>query len=136
MAHSDAPTILEKFMEDCGETQCWVTVNELRTYFDLDEFSSPAISGFLQRIYCGPFFRFPYRVERIEKVTLPKPHPRIVKKYLVKRRPQARKRDPEFREIPSFARDIQAGERGQPSADTNTTRKGKGDICRGISGVN
>jgi hypothetical protein len=127
--YRDVPAILETFMEESGETRCWVTVNELRAYFDLDEFSSPAISGFLQRIYCGPFFRFPYRVERIEKVTLPKPHPRIVKKYLVTRRLQARKRDPEFREIPSVARGIQAGKRGLPGADAGTT----GNNCRIIS---
>ncbi len=113
MARSrDVPAILEQFMEESGQTQCWVTVNELRTYFDLDEFSSPAISGFLQRIYCGPFFRFPYRVERIEKITLPKPHPRTVKKYLVTRRPPVRKRDPDLPEIPILAGGIQAGERG------------------------
>jgi hypothetical protein len=110
--YKDVPAILEKFMEESGETQCWVTVNELRTYFDLDEFSSPAISGFLQRIYCGPFFRFPYRVERIEKITLPRPHPRTVKRYLVTRRPQARKLDPEFREITSVVGDIQVARKG------------------------
>ena len=113
----DVPDLLETFMEESGETQRWVTVNEVRTYFDLDEFSSPAISGFLQRIYHGPFFSCPYRVERIEKVTFQKPQPRIVKRYLVTRRPPARKRDPEFREIPSVARGIQAGKRGLPGAD-------------------
>lgn len=110
--YRDVPHILERFMEESGKMQCWVTVNELRTYFDLDEFSSPAISGFLQRIYCGPFFCFPYRVERIEKITLPKPHPRIVKKYLVTRRPQARKWDLEFREITSVIGDIQVAKKG------------------------
>jgi hypothetical protein len=40
-------------------------------------------------------------VERIEKITLKKPHPRIVKRYLVTRRPQARTWDPETGEISS-----------------------------------
>jgi hypothetical protein len=90
----DVPGLLERFMEESGETQRWITVNEFRTYFDLDEFSAPAISGFLQRIYHGSFFSCPYRVERIEKVIVQKRQRRIVKRYLVIRRPSARKRDP------------------------------------------
>jgi len=83
--------LLERFMEDSGETKRWVTVNELRNYYDLDECASQAISGFLQKIYCGSFASCPYRVERIERVTLDaKPHPRQIKKYLVTTRPAAR----------------------------------------------
>jgi hypothetical protein len=89
----DVPDLLERFMEESGETQRWVTVNEFRTYFHLDEFASPAISGFLQRIYQGPFFSCPYRVERIEKVTVQKPKHRIIKRYLVTRRPTARQKN-------------------------------------------
>jgi hypothetical protein len=77
-------------MIESGETQRWVTVNEIRTYFDLDEFSAPAISGFLQRIYHGPFFSCQYRVERIEKITIQTPHHRHIKRYLVVRRPAPR----------------------------------------------
>jgi len=110
--YRDVPTILEKFMEESGETQCWVSVNELRTHFDLDGFSSPEISGFLQRMYCGSSFTFPYRGERIEKVTLPKPHPSIVKRYLVTRRPQIRKGVLEFCEITSVIGDIQGARKG------------------------
>jgi hypothetical protein len=90
----DVPDLLERFMEESGKTQRWVTVNEFRTYFDLDEFSSPAISGFLRRIYYGQFLSCPYRVERIEKVTVLKKQHRVVKRYLVRKRPPARKRDP------------------------------------------
>jgi len=99
-------------MEESGETQRWVTVNELRIYFDLDEFSAPAISGFLQRIYHGPFFSCPYRVERIEKVTVQKPQRRVVKRYLVTRRPPARKRDPALHEITAIIDDSQVVEKG------------------------
>lgn len=85
------PELLERFMEESGQTRRWVTVSEIRSYFDLDESSSPAISGFLQQNYSGTFLSFPYRVERIENVTVcARPHPRIIRKYLVARRPAAR----------------------------------------------
>lgn len=87
----DVPDLLERFMEESGETQCWVTVNEFRSYFNLDEFSAPAISGFLSRIYYSQFLSCPYRVERIEKVTVQKKQRIVVKRYLVTRRPQIRK---------------------------------------------
>jgi len=92
--NKDVPKLLEQFMEESGDKQRWVTVNEFRTYFNLDEFFAPAISGFLQRIYQGPFFSCPYRVERIEKVTIQKPQRRIIKRYLVTMRPQSRKKSP------------------------------------------
>jgi hypothetical protein len=89
----DVSDLLERFMEESGETQRWVTVSEVRTYFGLDELSAPAISGFLQRIYFGPFFSCPYRVERIEKVAIQKPQRRIIRRYLVTRRPPARQKN-------------------------------------------
>ena len=77
-------------MDDSGESRRWVTVHEIRTFFNLDERVSSAISGFLQRNYSGTYLSFPYRVERIEKVTLDvRPHPRMIKKYLIARRPAA-----------------------------------------------
>jgi hypothetical protein len=88
----DIPPLLEKFMENFGDNQRWVTVNELRTHFNLDESSAPAIAGFLRRIYHGPFFSCPYRVERIEKVVTERPQRRIVRRYLVTKRPPTRKR--------------------------------------------
>jgi hypothetical protein len=91
----DVQDLLERFMEEKGETQRWVTVNEIRTHFNLDEFAAPPISGFLQRIYHGPFFSCPYRVERIEKITIQKKQRRVVKRYLVTKRPPARERKPE-----------------------------------------
>lgn len=87
---ADVPELLERFMDDSGETRRWVTVHEIRTYFNLDERVSSAISGFLQRNYSGTYLSFPYRVERIERVTLDvRPHPRIIKKYLIAQRPAA-----------------------------------------------
>jgi len=108
----DVPDLLERFMIESGETQRWVTVNEIRTYFNLDEFSAPPISGFLQRIYHGPFFSFPYRVERIEKITVQKKQLKVVKRYLVTRRPQARKRDPALHEITSAIDNSHVAENG------------------------
>jgi hypothetical protein len=90
----DLPDLLERFMEESGETQRWITVNEFRTYFHLNEFSAPAISGFLQRIYQGAFFSCPYRVERIEKIRIQKPKHRIIKRYLVIRRPHVSQKNP------------------------------------------
>lgn len=122
MARSrDVPDLLEKFMEKSGETQCWITVNEIRTYFDLDEFSSPAISGFLRRIYYGQFLSCPYRVERIEKITVKKKQQRVIKRYLVTKRPQARKRDPALHENSSVIDDSREAEKGYPGADAGIT---------------
>ncbi len=91
----DIPDLLERFMEESGETQRWVTVNEIRTHFNLDEFSAPPISGFLRRIYHGTFFSCKYRVERIEKVIIQNPQHRIIRRYLVTKRPPAREKKPE-----------------------------------------
>ena len=89
----DVPELLERFMEASGTTERWVTVNEVRKYYGLDEYASPAISGFLHRISCGSFASFPYRVDRIEKVILDvKPHSRMVRRYLVTRRPPGREK--------------------------------------------
>lgn len=119
----DVPNLLETFMEESGETQRWVTVNEIRTYFNLDEFSAPPISGFLQRIYHGPFFSCPYRVERIEKITVQKKQRRVVKRYLVTRRPQARKWNPALHEITSVINDSHVAENGESGTDTGITGK-------------
>jgi len=54
----------------------------------------------------------PYRIERIEKITVQKKQLRVVKRYLVTRRPQARKRDPELHEITSAIDDSHVAENG------------------------
>lgn len=43
----------------------------------------------------GLFFSCQYRVERIEKVVIQKPQRRIIRRYLVTKRPQAREKKPE-----------------------------------------
>jgi hypothetical protein len=119
----DVPNLLEKFMEESGETQRWVTVNEIRTYFNLDEFSAPPISGFLQRIYQGPFFSCPYRVERIERITVQKKQRRVVKRYLVTRRPQARKWNPALHGITSVINDSHVAEKGESGDEAGVAGK-------------
>jgi hypothetical protein len=61
------PELLEEYMRDHDGAGHWVTVPEFRTCFAMDEHASPAIAGFFRRLYQGPFFTGPYRVERIEK---------------------------------------------------------------------
>ncbi|HNX18549.1 MAG TPA: hypothetical protein PKM50_09530, partial [Methanoregula sp.] len=86
----EVPDLLEQYMEKSGETEQWITVQEFRAYFQLDEMYAPAISGFLRRIYHGPFFSCQYRVERIEKVLIHTPQRRYIIRYLVKKRPEPR----------------------------------------------
>ena len=86
----EIPELLEQYMEQFGETEQWITVQEFRTYFQLDEFSAPAIAGFLRRIYHGPFFSCHYRVEKMERIVVTTPQRRIIKRYLVKKRPESR----------------------------------------------
>ena len=79
--------LLEQFMESGGVPERWITVQDLRTHFNLNDTASPAISGFLRRIYQGPFRTCHYRVTRIEKMTVNTPYTRTIKRYLVTRRP-------------------------------------------------
>lgn len=89
--NADVPELLERFMEESGESRRWVTVHEIRAHFCLNMSASSAISGFLQRIYSGTYLSFPYRVERIEWILVDaRPHPRTIKKYLIAKRPGAR----------------------------------------------
>ena len=35
--HPEVPDLLEEYMKSSGTQKCWVTVRELRSYFDLDD---------------------------------------------------------------------------------------------------
>jgi hypothetical protein len=85
--HLGIPELLEHYMEASGSSEQWVTVRELRSYFDLDDSAGPGISGFLQRIHYGHFFSFRYKVARIEKYRETTPPYRRIRKYLVQERP-------------------------------------------------
>ncbi|HOX35555.1 MAG TPA: hypothetical protein P5217_07305 [Methanoregulaceae archaeon] len=100
--NSDVPELLETFMDQCGETERWITVSEIREYFDLDTVSGPAISGFLSKIHRGTFFACPYRVERIERLVVETPHRRTIKRYLVRRRPFSSKKHSPGKDVPGL----------------------------------
>jgi hypothetical protein len=85
--YPEVPELLEQYMEASGSAERWVTVRELRSFFQLDESAGPALSGFLQKIYQWPSLSCRYRVERIEKFREITPPYRIIKKYLVQERP-------------------------------------------------
>jgi hypothetical protein len=80
------PELLEEYMQSQGDAGLWVTVPEFRTCFALSQRLSPAIAGFFHRISQGPFFSCPYRVAKIEKLTVKSPQKRIIKRYFITRR--------------------------------------------------
>ncbi|MCK9579741.1 MAG: hypothetical protein M0Q92_04740 [Methanoregula sp.] len=85
--HPEVPELVEQYMEASGTAGCWVTVREIRAHFNLDDSIAPALSGFLQKIYQGPFFTCRYKVARIEKFQDTVPPYRIISKYFVQERP-------------------------------------------------
>ncbi|MCX6696528.1 MAG: hypothetical protein NTV84_03045 [Methanoregula sp.] len=85
--NSDIPELLEKYMADSGKTEQWITVQDIRTCFHLDASRGPAISGFLFRLNHSSFFYCRYKVTRIEKYREPVAPYRLIKRYLVQKRP-------------------------------------------------
>ena len=61
--NKEIPELFEQYMEQFGETEQWITVQEFRTYFQLDELYSHAIAGFLLRITC---------IRRLDIILLPR----------------------------------------------------------------
>ena len=92
MPHSpDIPELIEQYMESSGTAERWVTVRELRNKFHLNESAGPAFAGFLQKIHHGTFFACRYKVARIEKFRDTAPPYRIIRKYLIQKRPAQRR---------------------------------------------
>nr|WP_321352613.1 hypothetical protein [uncultured Methanoregula sp.] len=85
--HKELPGLLEQYMEESGRSEQWVTVQEIRDRFQLDISAGPAISGFLSKIYHGTSVTCRYRVARMEKYRDMIPPYRIIKRYLVRKRP-------------------------------------------------
>jgi len=83
----EIPELLEAFMAASGSSERWITVYELRMYFNLDESCAAAISGYLRRIYRSPSRTVRYRVEKIERTLVNIPQRRISRRYLVRKRP-------------------------------------------------
>lgn len=90
--HPEIPELLEQYMKAAGVPERWVTVSELRSFFQMDESAGPAFSGFLRKIHQGPFVACRYKVARIEKYQDTIPPYRIIRKYLVRERPAQRSR--------------------------------------------
>jgi len=88
--HPEIPDLLEQYMKAAGAEERWVTVGELRSYFQMEESTGPAFSGFLKKIHQGPFVSCRYKVVRIEKFQDTIPPYRIIRKYLVRERPAPR----------------------------------------------
>ena len=88
--HPEIPELLDQYMDNSGRSEQWITVQDIRVYFQLAESDGPAISGFLRKIHHGPFFTCRYKVARIEKFRDTTPPYRIIKKYLVHERPAQR----------------------------------------------
>jgi len=74
-------------MAATGSPERWVTVREIRAFFNLDESTGPAFSGFLQRSHYGAFFSCRYKVTRMEKFRDTAPPYRIIRRYFVQERP-------------------------------------------------
>lgn len=88
--HPEVSDLLEQYMEVSGTAECWLTVRELRSFFQIEGSAGPAISGFLQRIHHGSFHSCRYRVIRMEKFRDSTPPYRIIKRYLIQARPPSR----------------------------------------------
>jgi hypothetical protein len=88
----EIPELFERYMEQFGESEQWITVQEFRAYFQLDEMYAPAIAGFLRRIYNGPFYSCHYRVEKMEKIVVDIPQRRSIKRYLIRKRADPHKK--------------------------------------------
>ena len=83
--------LLEMFMESSGLSERWITVYGFRTRYQLDEDTAPVISGFLRRLHHNTLFSCQYRVEKIEKIRVSLPQPRIIQRYLIQKRSKRRK---------------------------------------------
>jgi hypothetical protein len=77
------PELLEQYMLTKGMTECWVTVQDLRSFFDLDDSSGPAFAGFLQKNFHRPFPSCRYKVVRIERIPKISSPSRTRLRYLV-----------------------------------------------------
>jgi hypothetical protein len=83
--------LLERYMQERGYTEHWITVQEFRTRMSLDKSSAHAIAGFLQRLHNNPSTSCRYTVARIENVKVDRPYHRIIRRYLIRERPIQRR---------------------------------------------
>jgi hypothetical protein len=97
------PDLLERFMNECGNAEHWITVQEFRTRMSLDISSAHAIAGFLRRLRNNHSTRCRYTVVRIENVKVDRQYRRIIRRYLIRERPVQRRgcagKMPELRDV-------------------------------------
>jgi hypothetical protein len=79
------PELLEQYMEEKGGDERWITVNPLRSRFNLTRYQCNTVSGFLRRLATGPFGKCPYIVQKIERVESKNPSDPKICRYLVKK---------------------------------------------------
>ena len=84
--YSGIPELLEKFMQEQGAVERWVTVQEHRDRFGLTRYQCNTVSGFLRRLEFGSFAQFPYIVLKIERIEQNCPSDPPKCRYLVKRK--------------------------------------------------
>lgn len=84
--YSGIPELLERYMEENGADERWVTVRELCEWSSLTRYEYNTVSGFLRRLESGPFREFPYIVLRIERIERSSPSDPPKRRYLVRRR--------------------------------------------------
>jgi hypothetical protein len=80
------PELLEQYMAEKGDGECWITVQELRERFNLSRYQCNTISGFLRRLARGPFGRYPFVVLKIERDTGKNPSDPKRCRYLIGRK--------------------------------------------------
>jgi hypothetical protein len=84
--YSGIPEIVEEHMTESRSTERWVTVQEIRNRFGLTRVQCTTVSGFLRRLRQGSFVRFPYIVQKIERVPADTQRKMRVRRYLLKLR--------------------------------------------------
>jgi hypothetical protein len=93
-SHPKIVELLKDYMEAESQSARWITVQEFRTYFQLQKSCAPVIAGYFQRIYQNPTYLCPYRVIKIEQVSDPRNPYRSVRRYLVEKSPAIPKNNP------------------------------------------
>jgi hypothetical protein len=86
-SHPKIVELLKDYMDADSQRARWITVQEFRTFFNLQRKCSKVIAGYFQRIYQNRTYGGPYRVIRIEQIRDPANPYRSVRRYLVEKSP-------------------------------------------------
>ena len=80
--YSGIPELLERYMEENGADERWVTVRELCEWSSLTRYESTRSRDSCRRLESGPFREFPYIVLRIERIERSSPSDPPKRRYL------------------------------------------------------